>query len=153
MCSGKYYLVDSAYPNTIGYLAPYKESGVRYHIPELSRGRQCGVARRGMKEEFNYRHSCLRGTVERTFGEMKATWKILDDRMPQVTLQKQIQIIIAVCTLHNFIRLHRYGIQMSPRPPSTTAQHDDMFLDSNAKQFMNQFRDQLATDMWESAAT
>lgn len=43
--SGKYYLVDSTYPNTIGYLACYKESGVRYHIPEFSRGRQSSVAR------------------------------------------------------------------------------------------------------------
>jgi len=84
---------------------------------------------------------------------MKATWNLLDDRMPQVTLQKQIQIIIAVCTVHNFIRLHRHGIQISSRPPSTAAEHDDTFLDSNAKKFMNQFRDQLATDMWESTAT
>ena len=80
--------MDSAYPNTIGYLAPYKESSVRYHISEFTRRRQCGVARRGMKEEFNYFHSCSRGTVERTFGEMKATWKILDDRMPASDITK-----------------------------------------------------------------
>jgi hypothetical protein len=29
---GKYYLVDSGYPNSKGYLAPYK--GQRYHVPE-----------------------------------------------------------------------------------------------------------------------
>lgn len=145
--------MDSAYPNTIGYLAPYKDGSVRYHIPEFTRGRRCGIGRRGIKEEFNYRHSCLRGTVERTFGEMKATWKILDDRMPQVTLQKQIQIIIAVCTIHNFIRLHRHGVHISPRPLAIAAEHDDKFLDSNAKKFMNQFRDQLANDMCDASAT
>jgi hypothetical protein len=31
--SGKYYLVDSDYPNRTGYLTPYKES--TYHLPEF----------------------------------------------------------------------------------------------------------------------
>jgi len=30
---GKYYLVDSGYPNRTGYLAPFK--GTTYHIPEF----------------------------------------------------------------------------------------------------------------------
>jgi hypothetical protein len=29
---GKYYLVDSMYPNRLGYLAPYK--GTKYHLQE-----------------------------------------------------------------------------------------------------------------------
>jgi hypothetical protein len=29
---GKYYLVDSGYPNRLGYLAPYK--GTKYHLQE-----------------------------------------------------------------------------------------------------------------------
>jgi hypothetical protein len=35
---GKYYLVDSGYPNRIGYLAPFK--GSTYHISNLSTSRQ-----------------------------------------------------------------------------------------------------------------
>ena len=88
-----------------------------------------------MKEEFNYRHSCLRGTVERTFGEMKATWKALEDRMPQMTFEKHIQIIITVCTIHNFVRLQKNGIQISPRLPPTEAEHAGTFFDSDAKKF------------------
>jgi hypothetical protein len=36
--SGKYYLVDSGYPNRTGYLAPYK--GSTYHLPEFYLRRQ-----------------------------------------------------------------------------------------------------------------
>nr|KAJ0201966.1 hypothetical protein LSAT_V11C600322020 [Lactuca sativa] len=35
---GKYYFVDVEYPNTKGYLAPYKGSNIRYHIPDF----RCG---------------------------------------------------------------------------------------------------------------
>jgi hypothetical protein len=31
-CVGKYYLVDSGYPNRPGYLIPYKST--KYHVPE-----------------------------------------------------------------------------------------------------------------------
>ena len=55
--------------------------------------------------------------------------------------------------MHNFIRLQQNGIQISPRLLSTEAEHAGSFLDVDAKKFMNQFRDQLATNMWESTAT
>jgi hypothetical protein len=32
VCAGKYYLMDSGYPNRKGYLAPYKAQ--KYHIAE-----------------------------------------------------------------------------------------------------------------------
>ncbi|KAL9663053.1 hypothetical protein QQ045_027890 [Rhodiola kirilowii] len=51
----KYYLVDSGYPNTIGYLAPYKDQRVRYHMPTIHNGDQPT----GVYEKFNYRHSSL----------------------------------------------------------------------------------------------
>ncbi|XP_066375116.1 protein ALP1-like [Miscanthus floridulus] len=34
--TGKYYLVDSGYPNRSSYLAPYK--GTKYHLPEYREG-------------------------------------------------------------------------------------------------------------------
>ncbi|GJR17565.1 L10-interacting MYB domain-containing protein-like protein [Tanacetum coccineum] len=34
----KYYVVDAGYPNTKGYLAPYKGNDIRYHIPDFRRG-------------------------------------------------------------------------------------------------------------------
>jgi hypothetical protein len=33
LLTGKYYLVDSGYPNRTGYLAPFKEQ--RYHVPDF----------------------------------------------------------------------------------------------------------------------
>src|SRR6266498_3997646 len=35
---GKYYLVDSGYPNRVGYLAPYRNQ--RYHVPEFQQALQ-----------------------------------------------------------------------------------------------------------------
>ncbi|XP_024312968.1 protein ALP1-like [Brachypodium distachyon] len=39
--AGKYYLVDSGYPNDTGYLAPYR--GQKYHLPEFRMGRPPSV--------------------------------------------------------------------------------------------------------------
>jgi len=61
---GKYYLVDCAYPHSIGYLAPYIGTNVCKHIPEFKNGRRCGHFPEGMEELFNYRHSSLCGVVE-----------------------------------------------------------------------------------------
>jgi hypothetical protein len=62
---GKFYLVDSGYPNRIGYLAPYK--GTQYHLPKFHQG----PMPRGRKENFNYAHSSLRNVIERSFGVLK----------------------------------------------------------------------------------
>ncbi|KAL6549965.1 hypothetical protein OROMI_020453 [Orobanche minor] len=71
--NGKYYLVDSGYPNTTDYLSPIKDTNVRYHIPDFKKKRVL----KGMSEQFNYRHSSLQTTVERAFGQLKKRWKIL----------------------------------------------------------------------------
>ncbi|XP_042753118.1 uncharacterized protein LOC111906945 [Lactuca sativa] len=61
----KYYIVDVGYPNTRGYLAPYKGTNIRYHLPDFRR-RHSAVVRepRGPKEKFNYLHSSLRNIIE-----------------------------------------------------------------------------------------
>jgi hypothetical protein len=97
VCAGKYYLVDSGYPNRKGYLAPYK--GQKYHISEWQNARQPI----GSKEVFNYAHSSLRNVIERSFGVLKMKWRILLS-LPSFSLKKQSKIIIACMTLHNFIR-------------------------------------------------
>jgi hypothetical protein len=56
----KYYLVDSGYPNKIGYLAPFK--GSTYHLPEFHHRR--GRPPQGKYEIFNYLHSSLRNVIE-----------------------------------------------------------------------------------------
>ncbi|XP_059626895.1 uncharacterized protein LOC132269660 [Cornus florida] len=94
---GKYYLVDGGYSNMKGYLAPYKRE--RYHLPEFRRGSQP----RGPHEFFNHAHSSLRTIIERTFGVWKAKWRIIS-RMPSFSFSKQVAIVIASITIHNFIR-------------------------------------------------
>ncbi|XP_059658413.1 protein ALP1-like [Cornus florida] len=94
--AGKYYLMDSGYTNMRYFLAPYR--GKRYHLQEY-RGRRI----RGPHELFNYRHSSLINVIERCFGILKIRWPILK-LMPPYKLSVQALIIIACCTLHNFIR-------------------------------------------------
>nr|XP_034591814.1 protein ALP1-like [Setaria viridis] len=95
--SGKFYLVDSGYPNRTGYLAPYK--GIKYHLPEF----RSGPMPKGMKETFNYAHSSLRNVIERSFGVLKMKWRILLG-IPSFPMHKQSKIIVACMALHNFIR-------------------------------------------------
>jgi hypothetical protein len=97
VCAGKYYLVDSSYPNRKGYLAPYK--GQKYHIAEWQNTRQPI----GSKEVFNYAHSSLRNVIERSFGVLKMKSRILLS-LRSFSLKKQSKIIIACMTLHNFIK-------------------------------------------------
>ena len=93
---GKYYLVDSGYPNRVDYLAPYRNQ--RYHVPEFQQARA-----RGKLEYFNYLHSSLRNVVERSFGVLKMKWCILGG-IPSYSPEKQKMIISACMCLHNFIR-------------------------------------------------
>ena len=95
---GKYYLVDSGYPNCPGYLAPYK--GTKYHLPEY----QDGPEPEGKKEIFNYAHSSHRNVIERSFDVLKMKWQILST-MTSYATDKQTKIIIACMALHNFIRM------------------------------------------------
>lgn len=48
---GKYYVVDAGYPNTRGYLAPYR--GCRYHLQDYKNRARV----RGYKKIFNHAHS------------------------------------------------------------------------------------------------
>ena len=92
-------MVDSIYPNTVGYLAPHIGKQTHRHVPQFRK--YCPP--KGVKEQFNHRHSSLRMTVKRTFGVLKARWKILEDRMPQMRLEQQCKIIVTCCTLRNLI--------------------------------------------------
>ncbi|WVZ71421.1 hypothetical protein U9M48_020011 [Paspalum notatum var. saurae] len=94
---GKFYLVDSGYPNRPGYLALYR--GTKYHIPEYRQG--SGPS--GKKEVFNYLHSSLRNVIERSFGVLKMKWRILL-KLPSYPMRKQSKIILACMAVHNFIR-------------------------------------------------
>lgn len=57
----------------------------------------------GCQKIFNQAHSSLRMVIEQTFGMLKKRWKIVRD-IPDYPFQKQVTIIIATMTLHNYIR-------------------------------------------------
>ncbi|KAL3746990.1 hypothetical protein ACJRO7_015863 [Eucalyptus globulus] len=95
---GKYYVVDSGYAALPEFLTPFK--GERYHLNDY-RGRTRRP--RTTKELFNYKHSSLRNVIERSFGALKNRFSILR-HMPPFSIRKQAYIVIACCTLHNYIR-------------------------------------------------
>jgi hypothetical protein len=96
--AGKYYLVDSGYPNRTGYLAPFK--GSTYHILEFRLRRHRPP--QGKYEKFNYLYSSLHNVIECSFGVLKQKWHILKS-MPSFSPRRQKHIIIACMALHNFI--------------------------------------------------
>ncbi|KAL4583406.1 hypothetical protein LXL04_007977 [Taraxacum kok-saghyz] len=99
------YVVDAGYPNTRGYLAPYKGATIRYHLPDFQRGQTPALrAPRGAKETFNFRHSSLRNIIERTFGVWKARWTILRDMHVNFTYDHQVKTASASMAMHNYIR-------------------------------------------------
>ncbi|KAL4374529.1 hypothetical protein AHAS_Ahas05G0190900 [Arachis hypogaea] len=93
---GKYYLVDAGYPTPKGYIGPYKCE--RYHLANFRRS--FGFINHN--EVFNYYHSSLRCTIERTFGVWKNRFAILR-HMPKFKIETQV---CAIMTIHNFIRRH-----------------------------------------------
>ncbi|XP_034932828.1 uncharacterized protein [Populus alba] len=94
---GKYYLVDSGYPNEYDYLGPYR--GERYHLPEFRRRGQP----QSWEELFNRVHSSLRCVIKRTFGVWKKRWRILQT-MPEFPYKSHVKIVVASMALHNYIR-------------------------------------------------
>ncbi|XP_020396826.1 protein ALP1-like [Zea mays] len=138
---GKYYLVDSGYPNRKGYLAPYK--GQKYHITEWQNARQPI----GSKEVFNYAHSSLRNVIERSFGVLKMKWRILLS-LPSFSLEKQSKIIIACMTLHNFIRdsalYDRDFDEVGPNSLSHDVPSGESSTSTSDELDMSAFRDAIA---------
>ncbi|KAF7133240.1 hypothetical protein RHSIM_Rhsim09G0086200 [Rhododendron simsii] len=94
----EFYLVDAGYPNTRGFLAPYK--GCIYHTPEWRNG----AIPRNAYEKFNKIHSSLRCTIERTFGVWKARWPLVCDIPVGYTIETQRELVSTTMAIHNFIR-------------------------------------------------
>jgi hypothetical protein len=143
MCVGKYYLVDSGYPNTLGYMAPFSGTRARRHVPEFRH-----APPRGKAEHFNKRHSSLRMKIEGAFGQLKSTWKVLK-RMPQMEDRHQMSIVVACFTLHHFIRMQELGIPILQHGPTQGASDVTMF-DEHRKRAMAEVREGIAEQIWNS---
>lgn len=96
---GKYYVADSRYRNTPGYLVPYKRE--QYHLSQYTGHWRWPI---GKKELFNYYHSSLQNVIKCCFGIFKAKLHILK-LMPPCSLHRQWQIVIVACALHDFIKI------------------------------------------------
>ncbi|RZC78988.1 hypothetical protein C5167_003214 [Papaver somniferum] len=95
---GYYYLVDAGYPNSGGFLAPFR--GQRYHLKEWGQGR---LEPRTAEELFNMKHCRARNVIERVFGLLKMRWAIL--RSPSwYPVNIYCRFIMACCLIHNLIR-------------------------------------------------
>lgn len=156
MClfAGKFYLVDSGYPNRQGYLAPYR--GTKYHLPEF----QQGPMPRGKKDVFNFAHSSLRNVIERSFGVLKNKWRILL-HLPSYPMPKQSKIIIACMALHNFIRENstidddfdlcdddENYVPITSEGPSTQGTNELTTTTVDEDINMNHFRDSIADGLF-----
>ena len=140
-------MVDSAYPNTLGYLSPHVGPNLRYHLPDFKKG----TPPQGMYEHFNYLHSSCRNVIERSFAVLKNRWKVLQPKaMPQMDKDSQLQIIIACCTLHNYIRLHQQGIPFTHQVEVMEPTEDHTMYDLERKEAMNSVRQQITDEIWLS---
>ncbi|XP_020221932.1 putative nuclease HARBI1 [Cajanus cajan] len=161
---GKYYIVDSKYPNVPGFVAPY--SSTPYYSKEFPNDYHPQNA----TELFNQRHSLLRNVTDRTFGALKARFPILMSA-PSYPLQTQVKLVVAACVLHNYIRREKpddwifkmYENASFPmeesQPPlemevppkmnvETQTQSSDHTFDAEEIAFASQLRDSITTEMW-----
>ena len=63
--------------------------------------------------------------------------------MPKMSLESQIEIVIAVYTLHNLVRLHEKG----PRPLCADQRPFVSLFDQDAKHAMKEIRNQIADEI------
>ena len=134
-----------------GYLAPFRRN--RYHLRDFREGggRPCG------KEElFNYRHSSLRNVIERCFGVLKARFPILK-LMPSYPIRRQRLILIACCTIHNFIRMQNGADTLFDQYAQQVLDMDEQWLsveqqgvNENQAVEMAQVRQTITNEMWEN---
>ncbi|XP_077249248.1 uncharacterized protein LOC143888706 [Tasmannia lanceolata] len=93
---GKFYLADGGYPLLRHFITPHRKTA--YHLSEWS-GRRPQTS----NELFNHRHSSCQNVIERTFGVLKKRFNILNEE-PMYSIEKQIDIFLACCFIHNHIR-------------------------------------------------
>ncbi|KAL2247287.1 UNVERIFIED_CONTAM: hypothetical protein Sindi_2581000 [Sesamum indicum] len=150
--------VDSAYPNFPGFLAPCRQD--RYHINSFrGNNRQA----HSPKELFNQRHSQLRNVIERAFGVLKNRFPILKGPMPPYSLDRQRDLVIACCVIHNFIRkfgiddqFFEHGERGEFDDPDNEANDQYRRLPQQSQQDIDTqaaFRDAMAGHLWNDRDT
>ncbi|KAK4381646.1 hypothetical protein Sango_2947500 [Sesamum angolense] len=147
---GKYYLVDAGFTNYQCFLGPYR--GTRYHLPESrGQGRPYGTPH----DMFNHVHSRLRNVIERCFRLLKKRFPILQWGMPSYLLNHQVDIVIACCTLYNFIHKFSNDDLIFNEPDEDTPADMETFYHRRHPttyelEFQRILRDSIAMQMWAS---
>ncbi|XP_057491866.1 uncharacterized protein LOC130777486 [Actinidia eriantha] len=145
---GKYYLVDSGYSNTEGFITPFE--GIRYNIHEY---RGAHLLPRNAKELFNHRHSSLRNAIQKSFDVLKTRFPILRVA-PQYAFHIQRDIVIAACVLHNLIRREERNDWLFAAAEGSTVEElpdfDDPpdLLSPIQEETVYSLRESIATAMW-----
>ena len=148
---GKYWLRDAGYTNSDTVLVLYRAT--RYHLKEQ---RLSGLKPENAKELFNLRYASLRNVVERIFSVVKRKYQVL--RTPsEYSIDTQTRIILACCTLHNYVRsIEGEKADIWLETESTTEGRKEtvqpavvMPIGGVSSKRMDQFRDDIAKKMWE----
>jgi hypothetical protein len=127
-----------------------------YHLQEQGRTNQ---KPQNYKELFNLQHAQLRNHIERTIGILKKRFPILRTGS-HYPVNKQFDISVACCVLHNFIRLHNGDMlwpsnshdeidpnQIVDVPNGDHNYNGDIHTFNNSREVRNQKRDDVARHM------
>ncbi|KAH9103474.1 hypothetical protein AeMF1_006631 [Aphanomyces euteiches] len=107
------------------------------------------------RELFNLRHAKLRNVVERIFGVLKKRFPVLNS---PVDYGFQVDLVLALCAIHNFIRMNgslhdvftREAIgelRERNQQPMESTDHQ-VVTDEPENEEAKSWRDAIATEMW-----
>nr|XP_020177363.1 uncharacterized protein LOC109762888 [Aegilops tauschii subsp. strangulata] len=92
---GKFYLEYVGYACRPAVLPPFRK--IRHHLNDFPHRNYPGTP----QELFNLKHSSLRVTVEREFGALKNSYRILDQK-PFHPYPTKVKLVLACCIIHNW---------------------------------------------------
>eukprot|EP01018_Ginkgo_biloba_P009778 Gb_07762 [translate_table: standard] len=84
---------------------------------------------------FNFKLSSTRIVVERAFGKLKNTWRLLQNRVKNSNLELLPRIIIVCCILHNMLLSmetseDEYGEEVANEKPTSFEGNDTVEFDA-----------------------
>lgn len=107
------------------------------------------------RELFNLRHAMLRNVIERIFGVLKNRFNILV-LPPHYKMDVQVRIPVALCLVHNVIRVHDPNDMLDYRQVEglNEPEYDVGTLaegppTAEARTRAHRHRDEIALQMWE----
>ncbi|KAF0748085.1 hypothetical protein AaE_007474 [Aphanomyces astaci] len=148
-------LMDAGFALTKHCLTPYR--GTRYHLKEYGRGSR----RPQTKEEiFNLRHAQLRNVIERIFGILKKRFPVLVYPV-EYDFAFQVDMVLVLCMLHNFIRIHGDNDYFDAAPDEAAADDEaqrndrveDAVPDEPESNEAKLWRDSIASAIWSQYQT